>query len=90
MNKPMPDYNDFDWPLNPFSEPRTMAGNWDLSELLAAASPSARPDPGSRKASPEEPGRTGEDLAGDLSRWAFDPFPEPGTFPSQWDLTELL
>jgi hypothetical protein len=91
MNKHMPDYNDFDWHLNPFSGPRTISENWDLSELLSAVSPTGgRPNPNDRKMISEEPDQTGEGAAGDPSGLAFDPFPEPGTFPSQWDLTELL
>jgi hypothetical protein len=70
-----PDWND------PFPEPRTFPGGWDLAEL-----PGYEPSPNSGKAFA---------VAAALLDAAWiehrpDPFPEPKDFPCGWDLSGVL
>jgi hypothetical protein len=76
------------WQPEKFSEPRTFPEKWDFS---AFDSPPAQSSDGG---SPHPPAgqSDGSDVAEEesLDGWQPDPFPEPRTFPSKWDLSSLI
>ena len=76
------------WHLNPFSTPRTMAGKWDLSEML---SPSNRVRTPRTAVESQAAEAKAEAASPEQDDWpGFEPFPETRTFPSGWDVSSLL
>jgi hypothetical protein len=78
------------WHLGPFSQPRTFPGKWDLS---AYQTTDPRSKDGHRSENPgsldERDSASAASPAEDGSDWLPEPFPEPRTFPSRWDMSEL-
>lgn len=78
------------WLLEPSLQPKTYPGKWDLSAFQI-------PDPRSVNGHLDEnPGSlverdsvTAAPHQEDDSNWQPEPFPEPRTFPSRWDMSEL-
>jgi hypothetical protein len=84
------------WQPEKFAKLRTFPEKWEFSAFSSpAASQSSDRQPaapssdsGSPHLSEEEP--FGRDMGeGDPDDWNPDPFPEPRTFPSKWDLSSL-
>jgi hypothetical protein len=73
--------------LEPFGEPRTMAGQWDLSSLVTPVATAARAVTFADKESCSADVDTPVNQAGES---AWDKFPQPATIPAGWDLSELL
>jgi hypothetical protein len=75
------------WQRDAFPQPRTISGNWDLSEMLA--SPQTPLDPPVTCVPDEACFEIGaeEDPAEATEDWpvSFDPFPKPNTIPGKWD-----
>jgi hypothetical protein len=71
----------------------SMPAQWDLTELMAAPKPSrnghgAQVDQAAPGAAfPEEPLVEQGDAGGMGSHWSRNFFPEPRTFPVEWDLS---
>ena len=81
------------WQPEKFANLRTVPEKWELSAFDSPAAARQRPAPSSDSGSPhlseEEP--FGRDMGeGDPDDWNPDPFPEPRTFPSKWDLSGLV
>jgi hypothetical protein len=73
--------------LEPFGEPRTMAVQWDLSHLVSPEASTAKTAPyGDKDTDPAED----EMPELQLGESTLDKFPQPGTIPAGWDLSELL
>lgn len=73
--------------LEPFGEPRTMADQWDLSHLVSPEAFTVKASPyGDKDTAPAED----EMSSLQLGESALDEFPQPGTIPAGWDLSELL
>lgn len=76
--------------FDPFSEPHTIAGRWDVTELFNPVRLSNR-----NKVRRIRPARrvqvkvTAARNEAKASEPLFDPFPSPSTFPANWNLTEL-
>jgi hypothetical protein len=76
------------WNFEKFSEPRTMPAHWDLSEMVASSNqagegvsePGVQSDPA--PAQPFDP----EAVDAVSPEWHRNPFPEPRTYPTHWDL----
>jgi hypothetical protein len=71
--------------LDPFLEPRTMPGNWDLSGLPNPAKPNGRKLPPGK--SEEQPESSPENSEAELSRrtladWHLEPFFDPKPSPN--------
>jgi hypothetical protein len=70
-----------------FSAPRTFPAQWDLSELMrpdrSVQEPLETSDPG------EQVSFSSDEEAVEMAEpgWSRDPFPQPRTFPSDWDLS---
>lgn len=73
--------------LEPFGEPRTMAELWDLSALALALQSARGTVPAETK--DVEPGICNQTNSQE-SEISWDKFPQPATFPSGWDLSELV
>lgn len=73
--------------LEPFGEPRTMAVQWDLSYLDSPLASAARAIPQSDQVSNPAEGDSPPCQPGES---AWEKFPQPGTIPAGWDLSELL
>jgi hypothetical protein len=86
MLKPNPSYQPHRH-LEPFGEPRTMAVLWDLSSIaLALQSAKGTVLAETKDVEPVESNQT-TDQESEIS---WDKFPQPATFPSGWDLSELV
>ena len=74
------------WQPEKFAKLRTFPEKWEFSAFDSPAAQSS--DSGSPHLSEGEP--FGRDVGeGDPDDWNPDPFPEPRTFPSKWDLSSL-
>lgn len=75
---------------DPFSEPRTMPAAWDLSALMAPAHPS-RNGHSTQPSSPVDGSSPGIEIQLEENKpntWRPDPFPEPKTYPVNWDFSQ--
>jgi hypothetical protein len=73
--------------LEPFGEPRTMAVQWDLSNLVSPIVPPAKAASfGNEDTNPAE----GDSPINQPGESAWEKFPQPATIPAGWDLSELL
>ena len=82
--------NDHTWTFDKFSEPRTMPAHWDLSEMIASpkqasegvSEPGQPAGPPAAATLPFDP----ENVDAVSPEWHRNPFPEPRTYPTHWDL----
>jgi hypothetical protein len=86
MLEPNPSYHPHRH-LEPFGEPRTMGDLWDLSSMLPSLHQASHILPSSEKDPnlAEDTSLKDQEEAG-----TWEKFPQPATFPSGWDLSELL
>ena len=101
MTAPTDNPNTPMWHPETFSEPRTVPKNWDVSALLPPYQggpgdllPPYQGGPGgilggSGPLLPPYQGGSGGILQSNDPEYHPDPFPEPRTFPTQWDVSEL-
>jgi hypothetical protein len=79
-----------------FFEPRSISTQWDLSELLEPSQLQPRQGQATRqlgRSSPNGPSPASQDSDAPehgKTDCEFEPFPEPRTMPSRWDMTELF
>lgn len=73
------------WRPDSFTQPRTYPEKWDLSNLETPVLPPK--NGGSPQAGPADDFDTS--TADDGADWKPEPFPQPRTYPSHWDLSEL-
>ena len=74
-----------EWSLDPFGEPRTMPGNWDLSGLPNPEKPNGRKSPQakSEKEQESDPENKGAELSRQtLADWHLEPFFDPKPSPN--------
>jgi hypothetical protein len=74
------------WQPEKFSEPRTFPEKWDFSAFDSPVIPSRDGHHQLPEGQPGSPEVAEEDS---LAGWQPDPFPEPRTFPSKWDLSGM-
>ncbi len=79
-----------------FFEPRSISADWDLSELLEPSPRQSHPKQASWQAGQGTPGELHQPSQDPTlpEPWKmdceFEPFPEPRTMPSRWDISELF
>jgi hypothetical protein len=74
-----------EWTLDPFVEPRTMPGNWDLSALPNPANANSKGTAQSKSENKPEsdPEKTGKELSRQtLADWHLEPFFDPKPSPN--------
>jgi hypothetical protein len=78
------------WTFDKFSEPRTMPAHWNLSEMMGSAEPTGEDvtDPGMQAEPPAAAALPldAEGVDAVSAEWHRNPFPEPRTYPTHWDL----
>lgn len=87
-------YSPYHLSFDEFAGSTSMPAQWDLTELMAAPRPSrngqgAQPAQSvqSGAALPEQPASEQGEPGGMASHWQRNFFPEPRTFPVDWDLS---
>ena len=75
-----------DWLFDAFSEPRTMPTRWDLSEMSRQGTSERRND-SENQAADSSASQADDEASGSGQHILYlNPFPEPRTYPANWDL----
>ncbi len=87
--------SDSEWDFDPFAEPKGMSVGWDLSNLPTNSESKtngkdlseARPADSDQTTDVSAPADSADEFHPEVE---FDPFPEPRTVPTNWDVSALL